>query len=60
MIAKLKSGMTGTEKRELNHRQEAEMHDALLAWIKMQSSDNAHRLYAAGCVYFGIKPAIPD
>ena len=56
----LREGLTAAEKRELRHRQEAEMHDALLAWVKMQSSENACRLYTAGLVYFGIKPVIPD
>ena len=60
MMRLLRNGLTATEKRELRHRQEAEMHDALLAWVKMQSGENAHRLYNAGIAYFGIAPVVHD
>lgn len=32
-----------------------DLDEALLAWVTVQTRNNAQRLYAAGCTYLGVK-----
>ena len=39
---------------------QADLDEALLAWVKMQSAENTQNLYRRALAYFGIRPEIPD
>lgn len=56
----MKGWTTRRAREERRQCESDQMEEALLAWVQMQSSENAHRLYNAAIAYFGIKPAIPD
>jgi hypothetical protein len=47
-------------KRERQEREQNELDEALLNWVKMQSQDNTAELYRKALAYFGIQPVIPE
>lgn len=55
------SANQGSYRRLLrNMRKQAELDDALRAWVETQSRENAHRLYSVACAHLGIKPVVHD